>query len=509
MANKLTRREAISLLGVGALMTQLPSACAGKQPPLADIEKQALHYLTMTEVAELIRSKKISSEKITQIMLDRIAAIDSQLNSYITVMGKEALTTARAMDKELAEGKYRGSLHGVPIAVKDLLFTTNAPTTGGHAFKSGFMATYNATVVDRLQRAGAVILGKLNLTEGAMGGYSASAKIPRNPWGADLWTGVSSSGSGVATAAGLCFGSIGSDTGGSIRFPSLANGIVGLKPTYGLVSRYGVLPLAESLDHIGPMTRSTMDAAVMLEAIAGNDTKDPTSLPGKAPDLTSAIKDGIKGLRIGIDHEYASNGVDPFIAKSIEDAVEKMKELGAIIVPFKMPANEKERGDVWFTISSKEAFEANRATFPSRKSEYGNFFAGFLDIGSKVSDEQYKSALQFRDEFSTEFRKLLSAVDAFIAPAGGNAKGVNDTLWRAKMSEDVIATFSEDLDLQFGSPADMAGIPALTMPGGKAENGMPPPGFQLMGGPLTEGMLCRIGYAYEQATEWHQQHPVV
>ncbi len=274
----LSRRKAVGLLGLGILATQFPFACTSGTSKLSDLEKQSLHYLTLTEVAALIKSKQISSEELTQLMLDRIAAIDGKLNSYITIMSEDALVTARTLDKELAEGKYRGPLHGVPIGVKDLLFTTNAPTTGSHSFNSNFIATYNATVVDKLNNAGAVILGKLNLTEGALGNYNAISKIPKNPWGEDLWTGVSSSGSGVATAAGLCFGSIGSDTGGSIRFPSMANGIVGLKPTYGLVSKYGVMPLSISLDHIGPMTRSTLDAAVMLEAIAGYDANDPNSL---------------------------------------------------------------------------------------------------------------------------------------------------------------------------------------------------------------------------------------
>jgi len=504
---KLSRRKAVGLLGLGVLATRFPFSCISEKAKLSDIEKQSIHYLTLTEVAELIRSEKISSEELTQIMLDRIVALDSNLNCYITVMAKDALTAARALDKELAGGEYRGPLHGVPIAVKDLLYTTNAPTTGGHSFRSNFIPTFNATVVDRLQSAGAVILGKLNLTEGAMGGYSDKFEIPKNPWGPDLWTGVSSSGSGVATAAGLCFASIGSDTGGSIRFPSVANGIVGLKPTYGLVSKYGVMPLSESLDHIGPMTRSTLDAAVMLEAIAGYDSNDPNSLQENKINFSASIKDGIKGLRIGIDHAYVSTDVDPLLVASIEEAVKKLEELGASIVRFKMPDNRKERDDAWWIICSKEAYEANKNTYPAGKSEYGNGFSDFLENGINVTEDQYKKALQFRDEFKAAFRKLLSEVDALVAPAGGMAKGVNDMMWRAKPSESVIGIYGDALDLHFGNPADMAGIPSLTLPCGKAEDGLPPPGFQLMGSPLTEPTLCRIGYAYEQATEWHNQHP--
>ncbi len=506
---KVSRRKAVSLLGLGVLATQFPFACTPKIETLTDSEKKSIHFETLSAVAELIKSGKITSEELTQLMLNRIKVVDAKLNSYITVMSESALQSARNLDKELSEGKYRGPLHGVPIGIKDLLFTTNAPTTASHSFNSNFIAPYNATVVDKLTNAGAVILGKLNLTEGAMGNYNSVSKIPKNPWGDDLWTGVSSSGSGSATAAGLCFGSIGSDTGGSIRFPCVANGIVGLKPTYGLVSKYGVFPLSISLDHIGPMTRSTLDAAIMLEAMAGYDANDPVSLEQPSIDFTSTIKNGIKGIRLGVDLNYISTGVDPGLVESIEEAIKKLEELGATIVSFKMPDNEKERSDMWWIITSKEVYEANKSTYPSRKDEYSSGFAELLEFGMNVTDDQYQQARKFHEGFKIEFRKLLSEVDAFICPAGGMAKGVNDNMWRAKSSEDVIATYFDKLNLHFGNPANLAGTPALTMPCSKAENGFPPHGFQLIGAPLTEATLFRIGYAYEQATEWHLQHPAI
>ena len=504
---KLPRRSVLSLMGLSALAFWFPMGCLSNNPKSSPAESESLHYKTLAEVADLIRTRKISSEELTQLILDRIAAHDNRLHSYLTVMGKDALADARMLDKELAQGKYRGPLHGIPIGVKDLLYTTNAPTTGGHSFNANFIPAYNATVVDKLHSAGAVIVGKLNLTEGAMGGYNPTVNIPKNPWGEDLWTGLSSSGSGVATAAGLCFGSIGTDTGGSIRFPSFANGIVGLKPTYGLVSRYGVLTFADSLDHVGPMTRSVMDAAIMLETIAGPDTNDATSLKVKAPAILTDIKNGIKGLKIGVDHEYVKKGVDPVLASAIETAVRKMEELGAIIVPFQIPAAEKEHGDAWFTIATKEAYEAHKSNYPSKKTEYGKYTADFLEIGSHVTDEQYEKARRFRKEFTTKFCELLSTVDAFVSPAAGMVKGVTEQLWRANMSEGLINHFTDKINLRFGDAADLAGIPSLTLPCGKAENGMPPPGFQLMGAPLTEPMLCRIGYAYEAATGWSKQHP--
>lgn len=506
---KMPRRKAINLIGLSALSFWIPYSCTSQKSKLSSFELQFLHYKTLAEVAEWIRTKKITSEELTQIMLDRIAAIDNRLHSYITVMGKDALTDAKALDKELAEGKYWGPLHGVPVGVKDLLYTTNAPTTGGHLFKANFIPSYNATVVERLHNAGAVILGKLNLTEGATGGYNSTTPIPKNPWGEDLWTGLSSSGSGVATAAGLCFGSIGTDTGGSIRFPSFANGIVGLKPTYGLVSRYGVLTFAGSLDHVGTMCRSVLDAALMLEVIAGFDPNDPTSLPGKAPNISAGIRNGMKGLKIGVDHQYINKGVDPALASCIDAAVRKMEELGATIVSFKIPTTEEEHGNAWFTIATREAYEAHKATYPLRKTEYGKYIAEFLEIGSHVTNEQYNKARQFQKDFTDKFRMALSAVDAFAAPACGMVKGVTEQLWRANMSEGLIAHFSKQLNFRFADAADLAGIPSLTLPCGKAENGMPPPGFQLMGGALTEAILCQIGYAYEEATGWSKQHPTI
>jgi amidase len=505
---QLTRRQVVSLLGMGILATQIPFDVKSNSS-LSKLDTKNLHFLTLSEIAALIKARKISSEELTQLILNRIEKLDGKLNSYITVMGKDALKQARALDQELAAGKYRGPLHGVPIGIKDLLYTTNAPTTASHAFKADFMAPHNATVVEKLYSAGAVIIGKLNLTEGAMCNYNSTSKIPKNPWGEDLWTGVSSSGSGVATAAGLCFGSIGSDTGGSIRTPSLANGIVGLKPTYGLVSNYGVLPLSIRMDHLGPMTRSTLDAAIMLEVMAGYDANDPNSIHQNKLDLVSFIDQGIRGLKIGIDPDYVHTDVDPKLAASIELAIQKMEALGATRVHVKMPGEPKERGRMWWTIASKEAYEVNKSTYPARKNEYSPGFGDFLAFGMKVTDEEFKRAIAYQQNFKSEFQKLLASVDAFVAPAGGMAKGVTEKMWRSGDSEDVVFHFNDELDLNFGNPANLAGIPTLTMPCGKAEGGMPPPGFQIMSSALTEATLCRIGYAYEQATKWNLQHPSV
>ena len=234
-----------------------------------------LHYQTIQQVAELIRTKRLSPVELTEVSLQRIEELDGRFKSYATVTADQALATAAAAEREIASGSWRGPLHGVPLAVKDLCFTRGVRTMGGTPVLARHVPGFDATVVARLAAAGAVVLGKLNLSEGAMGGYHSSFDIPLNPWNPGRWTGTSSSGSGVATAAGLCFGSLGSDTGGSIRYPSACCGLVGLKPTWGRVSRHGVLALAESLDHVGPMTRSSADAGLVLQAIAGFDPGDP------------------------------------------------------------------------------------------------------------------------------------------------------------------------------------------------------------------------------------------
>ncbi|MCH8175858.1 MAG: Asp-tRNA(Asn)/Glu-tRNA(Gln) amidotransferase GatCAB subunit A, partial [Proteobacteria bacterium] len=263
----------------------------------------SIHYASLSSVAQLIQNREVSPLELTRTMLERIESVDKQLLSYATVTADRALDAARQAEQEINSGRYRGALHGIPVAVKDLCFTRGVRTMGGLKVLKDFVPSYDATVVRKLESAGAVLLGKLNLTEGALSGYNPDFDIPRNPWGEKLWAGVSSSGSGVATAAGLCFASLGTDTGGSIRYPSMANGIVGLKPTYGRVSRYGVLALAESLDHVGPMTRSTLDAAIVLQAIAGADANDATTLDATLPDIAASLKPDaidLSGVRIGV-----------------------------------------------------------------------------------------------------------------------------------------------------------------------------------------------------------------
>src|SRR5262249_25242044 len=393
-----SRRQALLSMSSAALLS-LQSSCSSKESNPASLASdpsgkqpvtEPLHYSSLRDVARRIQSKEISPVELTTRMLDRIAAVDGKLKSYATVMREQALEAAKRAEEEIQRGRYRGPLHGVPIAVKDLCYTKGVRTMAGTSIYAGFLPDHDATVVTKLSQAGAVLLGKLNLTEGAMGGYNPARDIPVNPWGEDLWPGASSSGSGVATAAGLCYGSIGTDTGGSIRFPSAANGIVGLKPTWGRVSRHGVFALGESLDHIGPMTRSVADAALVLSVIAGRDESDDTSLAAPLDDYAAAIDAGAKGIRVGVDEQYIARASSE-VASAVIGAIAEFERIGARIIKVKLPDIEPCMR-AWFPICAAEAAAAHAATYPSKAADYGPGVRSFLEAGASIRGQDYANA---------------------------------------------------------------------------------------------------------------------
>jgi amidase len=268
----------------------------------------------------------------------------------------------------------------------------------------------------RLESAGAVLLGKLNLTEGAMAGYHPDFKVPRNPWAANRTPGFSSSGSGVASAAGMAYGTIGSDTGGSIRGPSAANGIVGLKPTYGRVSRYGVLPLAPSLDHVGPMTRRVVDAAAMLSVMTGEDTNDPTTISGAPPDFLKDLNKGIKGLRLGFDDAYATEGTPSYMADSVRQAVREMEKLGARVIPVKLPPMDESVLGAWLVLTAVEAAVSHERTYPSRADDYGIYFRSLLEKGTRTAGTNYARTSRIRSEFNGRLGRVFQQIDLLACP---------------------------------------------------------------------------------------------
>ena len=459
-----------------------------------------LHYSELVEIGRLIGKRELSSVAATQAQLDRIAKLDGQLKSYAYVMATSALEQAKAADLEIAAGKVRGPLHGVPIAVKDLCWTKDAPTAAGMKIYRDNRPKEDATVVIKLKEAGAVNLGKLQLTEGAYADHHPEVDPPKNPWNAGLWPGASSSGSGVATAAGLCYGSLGSDTGGSIRFPSAANSVTGLKPTWGRVSRYGVFELAATLDHIGPMARSAVDCGAMLGAIAGVDPNDPTAVLEPVPDYLAGLTGSLKGIRIGVDPRWTSEGVDADATRVFQDALRVAADLGAKIQEIAFPDATDMVTD-WFPLCAVETAVAHEATYPARKSEYGPGLAGLIELGLQQSGTDYQKIVLRRENFRGSVRALFEKVDLLAVPAQTFAA---PTL--AKM-----ATLGENAELiagllRFSCPFDMTGSPSITLPGGFTESGGPV-AFQFIGRHFDEASLVAAGDAYQRVTDWHRRHP--
>ncbi len=466
---------------------------------------EPLHYQSLMSVAKQLRTKELSARALTEHMLARIDALDGELLSYATVTPELARAQAERAEEEIRAGRYRGLLHGVPVAIKDLCYTAGIRTMGGLKVRQHFVPEFDATVVRKLEEAGAVLLGKLNLTEGALSAYNPEFPIPKNPWGKELWAGVSSSGSGVAVAAGLCFAAIGTDTGGSIRYPAMANGVTGLKPTYGRVSRHGVLALAESLDHVGPMARSVADAVALYNEIAGYDENDRTSLNLEDAQIAQPAATNLTGLRLGVDADWFSHGTDPGLLASLELAIDVFTALGMECVPVEMPREgPMDYRNLWLPLTGYEAYRAHRETFPAREADYGGYLANVLRMGMQMTEEEYAAAAEQRTEFSARFEMALSEVDAVICPSGGMVFAVNARAQQgdAEAMKEVVKHFQG----QFTIPADLAGTPTLSLPCGFNDQQQPYV-MQLMGSKFTEATLCQIGHAYQSETHWHHRHP--
>ena len=465
------------------------------------MDSKALCFLSLSELSAALRKREVTSVEATRAILDRIRELNPKLRAYLTVLDDSALRQAEAADKEIAAGKWRGPLHGVPVAVKDLCWTKGVLTTCASKVLRDFRPDSNATVVDRFEAAGAVLLGKLHLTEFAMAWYHPEIPGPLNPWNPELWPGASSSGSGAAIAAGMCYAAIGTDTGGSIRFPSAANGIVGLKPTWGRVSRYGVFPLCESFDHIGPMTRTVADAALVLGVIAGQDPRDDTSLDAPLDDYAAAAKSGAFSTSVGFDESYVGRASNE-VATAVGNAVRDLERVGARIVKVKVPDVDPVI-ESWTIMAGTEALAAHSANYPARAADYGPGFRSFVELGAKVTGREYAEAHMVRERFTNRFQQLFSKVDLIACPSMASA-----TLPKDAMPPDADAFKGPNPLMSFTAPFNMSRNPTLSLPGGDGKGG-PPPSLQLVGRLLGEATLFRVGGAYERATEWHNQRPMI
>ena len=455
-----------------------------------------IHYKSITELSGLFRRGELLPSKVTEAMLGRIEKLDGRFHGYALVLADRAMAQAKRYDAEFAKGIWRGPLHGVPIGLKDLCYTTFAPTAGGTTIHAKFVPSFNATIVDRLELAGVVTLGKLKMTEGAYTSHHPNDQAPLNPWNTEYWVGSSSSGSGVATSAGLCFGSIGSDTGGSIRFPSATCGLTGIKPTWGRVSRHGVFPLADSLDHVGPMCRSAADAAAKLSAIAGaavNETKDQ---PAPVPDNLTGIGGGNSGLRIGVDRSYTQDGIDPQVVAALLEAERTLAELGADIREIKFPAYVK-LVSMWIPMCSIETAEAHLETYPSRKSEYGPDLAQLIEQGRSMSGVEIAQIHHERLKFCGSLAALFGEIDLLLVPTMPVPIPTLTKMGEYGADPSVLLSI-----LRFTAVFDFSGSPTITLPNGMASDGLPL-SMQLVGPHLSEDVLARAGHAFQSVTDWH------
>ena len=458
------------------------------------------HYLPLTELAELFRRKTLSPVEITSAMLDRIARHDRTLSSYITVLPERAMDKARQAEAEIARGVWRGPLHGVPLAIKDLCDTSFAPSTAGMKVRADYVPKRSATVIERLEDGGAVILGKLAMTEGAFFEHHPEMPTPINPWNPAHWPGVSSSGSGVATAAGLCYASLGSDTGGSIRFPSAYCGLTGVKPTWGRVSRAGVFALAASLDHVGTMARNAADAAAVLARIAGRDPSDSTSLDAPVPDYLGRIGEGIGGVRLGVDEISIAEDTDIAVLAAVQESIDILLLCGACRREVVMPSS-RATVDSWMSLMAMEAAAAHRDTFPSRADDYGVRLRTLLEQSRQIGNETIVETTRARDVYTGKLNELFRNVDLLILPVAGDVAPRVDALAQWANADPYRIG-------RFTAPFNCSGHPTITLQGGVDRAGVPI-GIQLVARHLGEDLLLRAAHAFQQRTDWHARHPAL
>ncbi|VBA42868.1 Putative amidase AmiD [Mycobacterium attenuatum] len=464
----------------------------------AQLGDNGLWQLELTELAALIRTRQVSSAEVTGATLRRIEKLDTRLNSYAFVTADAAVEAARAADADLARGHYRGALHGIPIGVKDLCYTADAPTGAGTLIRREFRSSYDATVVAKLRAAGAVITGKLTMTEGAYLAYHPNLPVPVNPWDAAAWAGVSSSGCAVATAAGLCFGSIGSDTGGSIRFPTSMCGVTGIKPTWGRVSRHGIVELAASFDHVGPIARSAADAAVLLRAIAGFDVGDPTSSRTPVPDYAADLALS-RVPRAGVDWSQLS-GFDDDTTSMMAQVVSTLEGIGWPVVEVTLPALDR-MVDVFAKMRGVETVIAHAETYPARADEYGPVLRGLLDNARKLSAVEYQGLITRRREFTEALQRVFTDVDLVLLPSTGLASPTVAGMRMLGADPVLSAALARPT-----APLNVTGNPAICLPAGVTSRGTPL-GVQFVGRHFAEQFLVQCGHAFQQATAFHRRRP--
>jgi aspartyl-tRNA(Asn)/glutamyl-tRNA(Gln) amidotransferase subunit A len=471
------------------------------------------YELTITQALRKMEDGRLSAVELTESCLDRITAVEKEINAFITIDREGALLQAKSADNERKTGRA-GMLCGIPLAVKDLLCTKGLKTTCGSKILDNYVPPYDATVVEKIKREGAVILGKVTMDEFAMGSTSETCAygVPRNPWKKGYVAGGSSGGSAAAVASLECPGSLGSDTGGSIRQPASLCGIVGMKPTYGRVSRYGLTAFASSLDQVGPLSRTVEDCALMMNVISGYDQMDSTSVQQNVPDFTAALTDGLDGLKVGVPREYFTKGLDPEVERIVRNSIEVLKKKGAEIVDVSLPHTEYCVA-VYYLIAPSEA-SSNLARYDgvlygyrdkdadtlldmykeTRSQGFGaevkrRILIGTYALSSGYYDAYYKKASQVRTLILDDFKQAFQSCDVLVSPV------TPTPAWKmGENSDDPLAVYMSDI---LTISANLAGIPGMSVPGGFTAEGLPV-GVQLQGGHFQEEKLLRAGYNLEQ-----------
>jgi len=484
-----------------------------------------LPFLTIKEASDLINKKEISPVELTQSILDRIQDKDEKLNTYITVLSEKALESAKKAEEEISRGNYLGPLHGIPLGLKDIFITKNITTTCGSKMLENFIPPYDATVTQKLLDSGAVILGKNNMDEFAMGSSTETSYFgpTANPWDLQRVPGGSSGGSASATAASLCLGSVGTDTGGSIRQPAALCGVVGMKPTYGRVSRFGMIAFASSLDQAGPITKTVEDTALILNAISGPDPKDSTCVNIPVPDYTLRLKDDIKGLKIGIPKEYFVDGMDKEVEDASRKAISAMEGLGAEIIEISLPhteyavltyyiiapseasSNLARYDGVKYGYRTEGAESLRDMYFKTRAEGFGDevkrrIMLGTYALSSGYYDAYYLKAQRVRTLIKNDFEEAFKIVDAIVAPTTPEV-----AFKIGEKTQDPIKMYLSDV---LTIPCNIAGLPGISVPCGFSTDGLPI-GIQVLGKPFDEETVLHVAYAYEQHTDWREKTPAL
>ena len=461
------------------------------------MDKSDIPFLSATELSRLIGTKEVSPVEATQAYLDRIDDVDFKFNAYLRVCREQALSDARASEEAIARGNYLGPMHGIPVAVKDQFWSKDIRTTGGSRILTDFVPDEDATVIANLKKAGAILLGKTNLTEFAIGGGGQRFRTSRNPWNLDMHTGGSSAGSGAATAAYLCAASLGEDTAGSIRIPASFCGLVGLRPSWGRVSRYGVLRGVWSMDAVGPMTRTVEDAAITLGAIAGHDPSDPYTSTTPVPDYQGALAGSLRGLRVGVVKEQMENdATDPEVREAVARATAVLGELGAYVEEVSIPLS------VHAPIITMVALHVESAAthgewVRERLHDYGFTNRTGLLTGSLMPARAYYKAQKLRELIRRQVLETLDAYDVLVDPTLG------------KVAQPIDSYDSQPLlrrRFSYTMLANLVSAPAVSVPCGLSAEGLPI-GLQISGRPGADETVLKVAHAYEQATQWHTMRP--